>query len=289
MLLVILACLGIGLALAGKLLGEHKMARKTSVAEALLQVTADSSRVEHGRYLFNTRGCADCHGAQGAGKTVVSDGAMLVVAPNISPGEHSVTRHYSAADWVRTVRHGVKPDGTPLMIMPSDDYNRLSNDDMAALLAYLSTLPPVPGRAAVLQLPLPLKALYGVGVIKDAAERIDHRHPPSTPVAAAVTVAHGAYVANVCIGCHGPQLAGGKILGAPPNWPASARLAPGKGSAMLRYVSADQFVQTMRCGKRPDGSPISKVMPFESLSQMNDTDLRALYVYLKALPPAPDG
>lgn len=286
--LAIVACASLALALAGKVLGERKMARTLTIPAALLQVRADTTRLEHGRYLFNTRGCADCHGAGGAGKTVIADGAMLVVSPNISPGANSVTRHYLAADWVRTVRHGVKPNGTPVMIMPSDDYNRLTDADMAALLAYLTQLPAVAGSATVVQLPLPVKALYALGVLKDAAERIDHTLPPAQPVEAAVTAAHGAYVANTCMGCHGPQLGGGKIPGAPPSWPASARLTPGKGSVMPRYPSPELFVETMRSGKRPDGSTISEVMPFSSFRQMNDTDLRALYAYLKTLPAPAD-
>ena len=47
--------------------------------------------------------------------------------------------HCSADDWVRTVRHGVKPDGTPLFIMPSDDYARFSDADLAALTALMRT------------------------------------------------------------------------------------------------------------------------------------------------------
>lgn len=285
LLLIALLCVGAGVALAGKIMGERKMARSVAVPAALLAVAPDPARIEQGRYLFNTRGCADCHGADGAGKTVIDDGAMLVVSPNISSGENSVTRNYRAVDWVRTVRHGVKPDGTPVLIMPSEDYNRLTDADMAAMLSFLMQLPPVPGRAAMVRMPLPAKALYGLGALKDAAEKIDHNLPPSTPVAAEVSVAHGAYVANTCIGCHGPHLAGGKIAGAPPSWPVTANLTPGKGSVMPRYTSPELFMATMRSGKRPDGSAISEVMPFGSFKQMNDTDLRALYVYLKTLPP----
>ncbi len=284
-LLLALLCAGSILALAGKTLGERKMARTVAVPPSLLAVRPDHARIEQGRYLFNTRGCADCHGVHGAGKTVIADGAMLVISPNISPGENSVTRHYLAADWVRTVRHGVKPDGRPVMVMPSDDYNRLTDPDMAALLAYLTQLPPMPGHVAVTEFPTAAKALYAVGALKDAAEKIDHSLPPSKPVAAEISPAHGAYVANTCMGCHGPQLAGGKIPGAPPTWPPTANLTPGKGSVMPRYPSAEVFMATLRSGKRPDGSAISEVMPFASLKQMNDTDLRALYAYLKTLPP----
>jgi hypothetical protein len=45
----------------------------------------------------------------------------------------------------------------------------------------------------------------------------------------------------------------------------------------------------MRGGKRPDGSPVSKVMPFESLRNFNDTDLKAMHAFLKTLPPRKTG
>ena len=72
------------------------------------------------------------------------------------------------------------------------------------------------------------------------------------------------------------------------NWPAAANLTPGEGSAMVRYKDADQFTAMMRSGKRPDGTAI-QVMPFESLSKMDDVDLPALYAFLKTLPPRAAG
>lgn len=118
----------------------------------------------------------------------------------------------------------------------------------------------------------------------DAAAKIDHALPPAQPVADGVNVAHGAYVANMCLGCHGARLAGGKIPGGPPDWPPAAKLTPGTDSAMPRYPDADAFARMFKTGNRPDGTPI-KVMPFGSLGQMNDTDVRALFIYLKSLPP----
>ena len=115
-----------------------------------------------------------------------------------------------------------------------------------------------------------------------------HSLPPAQPVAEAVNAQHGAYVANMCIGCHGEHLSGGKIPGGPPDWPAAANLTPGEGSAMVRYKDADQFTAMMRSGKRPDGTAI-QVMPFESLSKMDDVDLPALYAFLKTLPPRAAG
>ena len=287
--LVTLAIVGVATVVVGKSLGERKLMRKIAVAVTPVALRSDPAQIEQGRYLFSTRGCADCHGANGGGKTVIKDGPMLVVSPNITSGANSVTTAYKIEDWVRTVRHGVKPNGTPIMIMPSEDYNRLTDDDMAAVIAYVKQFPPAAGAEAVVQLPTPVKVLYAFGAVKDAAEKIDHTLPPSTPVAPTVSVAHGAYVANTCMGCHGPRLSGGKIPGAPPTWPATANLTPGKGSVMPRYATPELFMTTLRNGRRPDGTAISTVMPFNSLKQMNDTDVLALYTYLKTLPPVEAG
>lgn len=104
-----------------------------------------------------------------------------------------------------------------------------------------------------------------------------------------LTVLHGAYVANMCMGCHGAGLSGGKIPGGPPDWPAAANLTPGQGSAMLRYADTGQFTALRRTGKRPDGSAVSKVMPFETLGKFSDMDAGALYLYLKSVAPRPAG
>ena len=283
--LATLAVLGLSAVIAGKYMGERKLQRVITLAVQPVPVNASPAALAQGRYLFSTRGCADCHGATGAGKEVINSGAMLIVSPNISPGANSVTSGYTPIDWVRTLRHGVKPDGTPIMIMPSEDYARLTDDDLAAIIAYVTQLPPAPGQPRTVRLPFMVKVMYGFGAIRDAADMIDHALPPEQPVKAEVSVAHGRYVAHSCVGCHGVTLSGGRIPGSPPDWPAPANLTPGEGSAMVRYPTPEALMATLRSGKRADGTPISTVMPFGSLKLMNDTDVRALHAYLKTLPP----
>lgn len=288
---------GLGLAIfagaamfAAAQLGERKMQRQVEVAAYPLALASDAASLERGRYLYASRGCAECHAPSGAGREFINDGkGMRVKSPNISPGAGSVVATYTVQDWERAIRHGVKPNGRPLMIMPSQDYNRLTDEDTAALVAYVRQLPPATGTAAVIELPTLLRALYGVGVVPDAAGRINHQLAPAKPVAAGVTTAHGGYVANMCVGCHGDKLSGGKIAGGPPDWPAAANLTPGEGSAMPRYANSEQFAAMLRTGKRPDGSAVSLVMPFESLGALNDIDVQALYLHLKALPSRPAG
>ena len=273
----------------GVFLGERKMSRVVAVDVAPLAVSLDASAIAQGRYLYATRGCADCHGASGAGKVVIDEGGLYVASPNLTQGAGSVTRGYRNEDWVRVIRHGLKPNSQPVMIMPSEDYSRLSDPDTAALIAYIATLAPVPGSPAVIHLPAPVKALYAFGVVRDAAEKIAHTMVPPVPVEPGPTLEHGAYVANTCIGCHGPGLSGGKIPGAPPSWPAAANLTPGANSAMARYATPQAFAAMMRSGVRPDGTRVSQVMPFAALGAMNDVDLKALHMYLRSVAPRDAG
>lgn len=278
----LLLVLGVAVLMFASMLGDRKRQRTVEVHVAGVPWATDAPGLERGRYLFRSRGCAECHGQDGGGREFINDGkGMRVRAPNITPG--GPVARYTAQDWERIVRHGVKADGHPALIMPSEDFNRLTDADLAAVAGYVRTLAARSGGEVVMELPLPVKVLYGLGVIRDASEKIDHSLAPAQPVAAAVNAQHGAYVANMCIGCHGPGLSGGTIPGGPPDWPPAANLTPGQGSAMVRYPDANAFVTMLRSGKRPDGSAIP-VMPFESLRELNDTDAQALYAFLKTVP-----
>lgn len=273
--------LGVGaLVGVGLVLGEQRAARHVEIQVTPVPLRSDTAAVERGRYLFGSRGCVDCHGANGGGATLVDDGKGLKLAgPNITTGNPRMAA-YQPADWVRSIRHGVGADGRALRLMPSEDYNRLTDADLASIVAYVRQLAPLPGQVeGVIQLPLPGRVMYGFGRIPEAVTKIDHSLPPATPVPEGVSLEHGRYVAQMCIGCHGSGLQGGPIVGAPPDWPAAARLAPGAGSVMPLYKDAETFVAMMRSGRRANGSTVA-VMPFASLRTLSDTDLRALHLYL---------
>jgi len=267
---------------AGLQLGEQKKARKVDVAVVPVAYVSDTQALQRGKYLFDSRGCAECHGADGSGREFANNhGSVRLAGPDITAG--GATAKYQPVDWVRTIRHGVKPNGNPLMVMPCEDFNRLTDQDFASIVAYVRSLPPGKGAPPIIELPLPARVAYGLGAIQDAAARIDHSLPPAQPVPEGVNAQHGAYVANMCIGCHGEHLSGGKIPGGPPDWPPAANLTPGEGSALARYPDATKFVGMLRSGKRPDGTSIA-VMPFDSLSKLDDTDAHALYEFLKTVP-----
>ena len=287
--LAALLLLGAAAVAVGLVLAERRMARQVDVPMRPVAWGTDAQSLERGRYLFASRGCVDCHGADGAGKVFVDDGGGLrIKGPNITGGEGSATAGYRPEDWVRSIRHGVAPGGRPLLVMPSEDYNRFTDEDLGAVVAYVRSLPPRPHGPAEIRLPVPARVMYGFGLMQDAAAKIDHSLPPQAPVPEGVSVAHGAYVANMCLGCHGPDLAGGRIPGAPPDWPPASNLRPGAGAVLGAYPTGDDLKALFRTGRRPDGSPV-KVMPFESLREMSDTDVQALHLYLRSLGPLPPG
>lgn len=280
-----IALVAAGLVAGGAWLGDRKMARTVQVRVVPVPYAKDAAALRRGRYLFEARGCAECHAADGHGRVVIDDpNGLYVKSPDITPAAGGVVAGYGEADWVRAIRHGVAPSGRPLLVMPSEDYSRMSDADLSALLAYARSLPPRDGARAEIRMPLLVKALYGWGRVRDAAEKIDHRQPPEPAVAPAANAAYGAYVAQMCRGCHREDLSGGAIAGAPPSWPPAARLAPGPGSVMPRYDTLAKFTAMMKTGKRPDGPPVSAVMPFATFAELDDTDLAALYDYLGSLP-----
>lgn len=272
------------LAAAGVMLrAEYRLSQRLAVPERGVAVRTDAAARERGRYLFASLGCGGCHGADGGGHVMWESGANRLVAPHIAPGAGSVTAAYRPQDWDRAVRHGLRPDGRGLVAMPSIDYSRLADDDLGALVGHIVHLPAVdhdPGRHRLGTL---LKAAIGLGRMPLAPDAIDHGLPPSPPVAATVSLERGRYVAQACVGCHGPQLRGGPIPGMPPGTPAAADLLPGAGQVLQRYPDAAALRTMFRSGRRPDGSPIA-VMPFASLSQLDDTDGAALHLYLTSLP-----
>jgi mono/diheme cytochrome c family protein len=283
--LIVLAAIGCGAFAAAVWLGERKVERSVEIRVVPVAFTKDPAALKLGKYLFDTRGCGECHGGDGRGRVMIDHpNGLYVRTPNITAGAGSAVAGYTEADWVRAIRHGVNPKGHALLVMPGEDYNRLNDADFAALVAYVRGLPPSAGQTTQIRLPMIVKALYGAGMIRDSAEKIDHKVPPSAPVAVAASVEHGAYVTSMCIGCHGATLAGGRIPGTPPDWPPASNLTPGEGGVMPRYDSAAKFVSMMRTGKRPDGTEVSKVMPFGSIGNLNEVDLNAMYAYLRTVP-----
>lgn len=164
----------------------------------------------------------------------------------------------------------------------------MSDDDLAALISYLTTLPPVDrepvesvvgpvGRALFLKGDLPLLQ----------AEVIDHGRSDWSAPPAGPTRQYGEYLAAGCTGCHGADLAGGPVPGGPPDWPPAANLTSHPDG--LGGWREEDFFRSLREGVRPDGTAIDEAMPWRNLAHVEDDEIRALWLHLRSLPASPGG
>lgn len=274
-------------------LSDSHFNRDYVVDPAPLAVTGGGTNghlVERGEHLHRIRGCADCHAEDGGGGEFVDNGPMgRLWASNLTSGEGGIAGSYTESDWDRAIRHGVGPDGKPLMFMPAQEFWPLSDDDVAALIAYYQSAPAVDR-----EIPEPAigplgRLLYLTGQLPLVpAEVVDHDAARPPAPAAGPTREYGAYLATGCVGCHGPGMSGGKIVGGDPNWPPAKNITPDEETGIGAW-SHEEFVVAMREGIRPNGSEIDPVMPIQATSHMTDVELEALYRYLMSLEPRPFG
>jgi mono/diheme cytochrome c family protein len=244
--------------------------------------------VERGRHLVTARyACTECHGANlGGGVMVDAFPLGTLLGPNLTLGAGSRTQDYTAKDWDLTVRHGILPGGRA-SVMPSEDFQRMSDQELSDIVAFIRSKPPVDNTVPASTFGPLGKILVATGKLPAPVSRIeshDTPHPAYPPVAMADS-AFGAHLAATCTGCHGANLAGGPIHGGDPKWPPARNLTP--HSTGLAAWTFDAFVRAMREGVRPDGTPLKMpmtlIMPYAQ--KMTPTELEALWVYLNAIPP----
>jgi mono/diheme cytochrome c family protein len=233
-------------------------------------------------------GCsaAGCHGPDlGGGKPLAMGPLGEFDAPNITPS--GVQAAYSDGELGRLIRHGVKKDGRSLRMMPAQDFCWLSDSDLAAVVSYLRTVPAVDRPNGVVKVGLLGKVLDRRGAFSlDIARRIDHEKPDLAPPPSP-TPAYGKYLAHMCTGCHGEHLSGGPIPGAPSNLPTPLNLTPDpSGLAGWTYEDFDALLTK---GVRKNGKKLDPFMPIESFGRMDETEKKALFAELQALPPTPFG
>jgi cytochrome c553 len=260
-------------------LGGSKIHEMVDVQGEALAITADSAALAHGQYIAATHGCMDCHGENLAGQVFIDAPPFLVIASNLTPA--GVGGQYTDADWERAIRHGVGSDGQGLApMMPAKAYNNLSDDETAALIAYLRTLPPVDNELPATEIRPLGRVIAATGGLPLAHAGIDHAKPHKAAAPPyGPTVEYGAYRAAICGYCHGADLHGSPPL--EPGAPAPPDLISVTGWTL------DDFVHAMRTGVTPSGKEMDpQQMPWMAFRNMTDVELEALHKYLSTLTPA---
>ncbi|MCV0428184.1 MAG: cytochrome c [Roseibium sp.] len=253
--------------------------------------------LERGKYLVEgPAACGNCHTPKGpdgeipgmdlAGMLVEKNDAFTAIAGNITSG--GSVGSWSDEELAKAIREGIRPDGSVIgPPMPMGLYRGISDDDLKSMVMYLRQVPAVDNDPGTSQYNIPLPPAYG---------------PPITSVATVpegVTVEYGAYLAGPiahCTECHttfgekGPMFdthlgAGGFEFHGPWGTSTASNITP----TGLDTYSDTELDGMIRKGVRPGNARMLPPMPYPYLARMTDNDLAAIVLYLRSLPPLPDG
>lgn len=257
---------------------------------------------QRGRYLATAVSlCIFCHseidyqadgfppkeGKVGAGRSPFSAQLPWLTCPNLTPDHDTGAGGVPEHAFEQAIRSGIAHDGRVLHpMMPYQNYHGMSDEDVASIVAFIKSVPPVKNALPRTEIPEAIKAtLTGL--------------PPANHVVAPARSegpSYGKYLAQlaICANCHTPkdsngkavpdmELAGGMILKGP--WGEVAALNLTSDDSGLDGISEKIFMNAMRTGHVPGGRRLVAIMPWGYYQHMTDGDLRALYAYLKSLKP----
>jgi len=265
--------------------------------------TPTPERLARGRYLSeNLLHCFACHserdwtrhdvpivdGRKGAGTSnfPLKDLPGDVRPPNITPDKDTGAGNWTDDQLARAIREGVGNDGRALFpFMPYENFRYLSDEDLASVIVYLRSLPPVRRAIPKTELIFPVKYL-----IRSAP------HPLSGTVPApdlSTPVKRGDHLVTLggCRDCHTPQhngqrmteldLAGGFFLRGPWGEMASANIT--QAPSGIPYYDEGLFVEVMRTGS-VKARKLSQIMPWWIYRGLSDEDLKSMFAYLRTVP-----
>jgi len=282
---LVLGLIGAGVVFAAS---ERKLRRTYDTAVDSVDVPTDAASVTRGEHLVrNVINCTLCHGEDLGGAVYSSSPAIGTVAgPNLTRGKGGIGANYGQMDFVRAIRRGVRRDGRSLIVMPSEVFTHLSQEDLGAVIAFLKQVAPVDREVPPSGFGPVGRALLATGKMNIlVAGKTPHVTPPVS-VRADTTAAYGRYIADIagCHGCHGYGLSGGRVAG-PPGLPPASNLTPaGIGS----WTEVD-LTRALREGKRPDGTQLDEFMPWKVFRGMTEAEIHALWLYLRSVPAKPFG
>jgi mono/diheme cytochrome c family protein len=260
-------------------------------------------RLKRGEYLANNLGCFDCHGehdwtkhdapliegTRGAGYADFPLAGLpgRIIPSNITPDPETGAGNWTDDQLARAIREGIGHDGRALFpFMPYPDFAHMSDEDLASVIVYLRSIPPVHRALPKTEIIFPVKYL-----IRSVPQPITEPVPQpdmSTPVK------RGEYLVTIagCTDCHTPQdkgqpiagleFAGGFILEGPWGRVASANITPDPSG--ISYYDEALFLEMMRTGY-VKARKINQIMSWADYRNLSEEDLKGIFAYLRTLKP----
>jgi len=243
------------------LIGMQKLTKSyPDIPVQAITIPADDAAIARGKHVAATWSCTYCHGDDLSGKLIEDNSYMgAIPATNLTSGNGGVGKSYTDLDWVRAIRHGIKPNGRVEIKM--GNYFPMSDQDLGDLIAYLKQLPPVDSSLPPMHIGWILPLAPALGYELPAAEQIDHNAQRSVNAVPSASVEYGSYLVTICMGCHSSNL-----------------------SSKFDGWSQDDFFRMMGTGALPDGKQLGPGMPL--YSEMDDTELNALWLYFQSVQTA---
>lgn len=271
------------------------------VLGAAIQSASAQGDAKRGQYLARAGGCVACHTEEKNDAVPFAGGRALKTpfgtfyGPNITPHPQAGIGRWTEADFVRAMRHGVRPDGAHYFpAFPYPSFTRIVDSDLRDLWAFLRTLPPSarPSQKHDLHFPFGWRPLLVIWKWLFFTPGPYAGNPRLTPA-----VNRGAYLVQAlghCGECHTPRnfLGGAKqnrflAGGQGPDGKRVPNLTPTK----LKKQSDGELKDFLVTGITPDGDVPAAAMGEvirNTTSQLTPDDLAALIAYLRALPPLAD-
>jgi mono/diheme cytochrome c family protein len=263
------------------------------LAAAFAALSTSAFAADAGHYQSVLGDCEGCHGKNLAGGIALMTPFGKLVTPNITPDKDTGIGNYSAEDFRQAMKAGVAPGGKMLYpAMPYPAYARMRDSDIAALWGYMRSVKPVKNSVTVNQLNFP----FNLRVMMRGWNLLFFRPEPYTDdPAKSAAWNRGAYLvsgAAHCGACHAPKnlfgadkgtaLTGTSLQG----WFAPD-LTGDRNAGLGSWSTADvvEYLQTGRNNHSIASGPMAEAVE-NSTSKMNNTDLQAIAVYLKDLPPS---
>jgi mono/diheme cytochrome c family protein len=272
-------------------------AKKRPLTSRKFQATPE--RVRRGEYIVHAViPCMNCHSTydekaeppvllskEGAGKILYDDGSFRFVAPNITSDPETGIGKWTDDAIARAIREVIAADGSALLpVMPYGLFRDMSDEDLASVVVFIRSLPPVRSELPPTKLPFLFTRL-----IQSAPRPVSEPGPdPDTSTLAK----HGTYLAGIgtCSDCHTPlspkfqplpgmELAGGNPMG---ENVVSANITP--DASGIGYYDEALFIEAIRTG-HVRARKLKPAMPWWVYRNMTDDDLKALFAYLRTVKP----
>jgi mono/diheme cytochrome c family protein len=269
-------------------IGNARLNKTYSFAPSNITIPTDAASIAYGRHRAETL-CEGCHGADLSGiENWFNAGPLGTVdSANLTSGEGGIGREFTSdEDYVRAIRHGIDPEGKPIFMPAVVSTSNLSDQDLAAIIAYVKSVPPVDHVTSGHNFTPLAKIMLAAGMLgKLPVESVSHATQVTAP-ARGVSKEYGEYMVNTndCRVCHGPNLNGGPFPD-PTIKKISPNLTPGGEPG---FWTEEQFINTIRTGVTPGGHNLDpNLMPWKDYGKMSDDELKAIFMYLQSLPKLP--